>query len=259
MTSTQLSLFSRHWAQANLSVLRFSTDIGKSLRTRSDCLSRQHKVCGRWKKCYKLKYFQNFAQGPGYHFCVDVCVWLSFTSLFVLVQLLSPVWLLAIPWTATHQAFLSSTISRSLHRLMSIESVMPSNHLILCCPLLLLPSIFPSIRVFSNESALCNRWPNIGASATVLPMNIQGSFLLGLTGLISLQSKGLSRVFCSTTIRKHQLFGLLSLLYDLLFHLLYLYFIFFKSEQSAPWYNLIVKNMAFGEIPCSVLVLSAIH
>ena len=64
-----------------------------------------------------------------------------------------------IPWTATHQAFLSFTISRSLRRFMSIKLVMPSNHLILCCPLLLLPSVFPSIRVFSNESAFCIRWP----------------------------------------------------------------------------------------------------
>ena len=65
----------------------------------------------------------------------------------------------AIPWTTAHQASLSFTISGSLLKLMSIESAMPSNHLILCHPLLLLPSIFPSIRVFSNESALCMRWP----------------------------------------------------------------------------------------------------
>ena len=77
---------------------------------------------------------------------------------------------------------------------------MLSNCLILCCPLLLLPSIFPSIGVFSNESVIRIRWPNFGASASasVLPMNIQGSFPLGLTGLISLQSKGLSRVFSNT-------------------------------------------------------------
>ena len=75
------------------------------------------------------------------------------------VQSLSHVGLLATPWTAAHQASLSFTISRSLLKLMSIESVMPSNHLILCLPLLLLPSIFPSIRVFSNELALCIRWP----------------------------------------------------------------------------------------------------
>ena len=77
----------------------------------------------------------------------------------VVVQLLSCVQLFATPWTAARQASLSITNSWSLLKLMSMESVMPSNHLILCCPLLLLPSIFPSIRVFSNESVLCIRWP----------------------------------------------------------------------------------------------------
>ena len=75
------------------------------------------------------------------------------------VSSLSRVWLFLTPWTATHQASLSITNSQSLLKLMSIESVIPSNHLILCRPLLLLPSIFPSIRVFSDESALCIRWP----------------------------------------------------------------------------------------------------
>ena len=83
----------------------------------------------------------------------------SIISLFVVVQSLSCVQLFATPWTAAFQASLSFAISRSLLRLMSIESVMPSNHLILCRPLLLLPSILPSIRVFSNESALPIRWP----------------------------------------------------------------------------------------------------
>ena len=106
----------------------------------------------------------------------------------IVVQLLSCVWLFAIPWTAACQASLSITNSRSLLKLMSIESVMPSNHLILCHPFLLLPSIFPSIRIFSNELVLCIRWPNIGvsASASVLLMNIQDWFPLGLTGFISL-------------------------------------------------------------------------
>ena len=104
---------------------------------------------------------------------------------------------------------LSFTITQSLLRLMSTESVMPSNHLILCYSLLHLPSIFPSIRVFCRESALRIRWPKYGTStaAEVLPVRIQGWFPLGLTGLISLQTKGLSRVFSSTTIRKHQFFG----------------------------------------------------
>ena len=80
-------------------------------------------------------------------------------SNFSSVQLLSCVWLFATPWAAARQASLSITNSPSLLKLMSIESVMPSNHLILCCPLLLPPSIFPSIKVFSNESALHIRWP----------------------------------------------------------------------------------------------------
>ena len=86
---------------------------------------------------------------------------------------------------------------------------MLSNHLILCLPLLLLPSIFPSIRVFSNESALCIRWPKYWASAStsVPPMNNQDWSPLGWTDLISLLSKGLSRVFSNTTIWKHQFFG----------------------------------------------------
>ena len=113
------------------------------------------------------------------------------------------------PWIAVRQASLSFTISLSLLKLMSIESLMPSNHLIPRRPLLLLPSVFPSIRVFSSESALHIRWPNTGASASalVLPMNIQGWFLLGSTGLFSLLSKGLSGVFPSTTIWKHQFLG----------------------------------------------------
>ena len=92
-----------------------------------------------------------------------------------LLQSLSRVRLSATPWTAAHRASLSITISRSLLKPMFIESVMPSNHLMLCRPLLLLPSIFPSIRVFSNESALGIRWPRIGVSAStsILPMNTQ--------------------------------------------------------------------------------------
>ena len=119
------------------------------------------------------------------------------------VQSLSCVWLLATPWTVAHQTSLSSTISWSLLKLMSIELVMPHSHLILCCPLLLPPSISLSIRVFSNESVLHIRWPNIGASASTsdLPMNIQDWFPLGLTGLNSLPSKGLSRLLFNTTFK----------------------------------------------------------
>ena len=125
------------------------------------------------------------------------------------VQSLSRVWLFATPWTAACQASLSFTITQRLFKLMSIESMMPSNHLILYCPLLLPPSIFPSIRVFSNDSVFCIRWPSIGVSAStsVLPKNIQGWSPLGWTGWITLQSKGLSRVFSNTTVQKHQFFG----------------------------------------------------
>ena len=125
------------------------------------------------------------------------------------VQSLSPVRLFATPWTAARQASLSITNCQNSLKLMSIELVMPSNHLILCRPLLLLPSIFPSIRVFSNESALRHQVASIGVSAStsVLPMNTQDWSPLGWTGWISLQSKGLSRVFSNTTVQKHQFFG----------------------------------------------------
>ena len=96
-------------------------------------------------------------------------------SQFISVQLLSYVPLFVTSWTAACQSSLSITNSQSLLKLMAIELVMPSNHLILCHPLLLLPSIFPSMRVFSNESVLRIKWPSIGtlALASVLPMNIQ--------------------------------------------------------------------------------------
>ena len=123
---------------------------------------------------------------------------------FSSVQFLSRAWLFVTPWTAAHQASLSITNSQSFLKLMSIESVMPSNHLILYHPLLP-PSIFPSIRVFSNESVLHIRWPKYGSfSFSTLPMNIQDWFPLGWTGWISSQSKGLSRVFSNTTFQKHQ-------------------------------------------------------
>ena len=192
--------------------------------------------------------------------------WTRERDLGTSVQSLSCVWLFATPWTVARQASLSITNSQSLLKLMSIKLVMPSNHLILCCPLLL-PSIFPSIRVFSNESALHIRWPKywsfsfsispsneysglivcradwfdllavqgtpksllqhhnfyfiqmsqlftwggqstgVSSSASVLPMNTQGWSRLGWTGWISLQSKGLSRVFSNTPVQKHQFFG----------------------------------------------------
>ena len=112
------------------------------------------------------------------------------------------------PWIAARQTFLSITNSPSLLKLMPIESVMPSNHLFLCHPLLL-PSIFPSIRVFLMSQFFTSGGQSIGVSisASVLPMNIQDWFLLGLTGLISVLSKRLSRVFSSTTLQKYQFLG----------------------------------------------------
>ena len=125
------------------------------------------------------------------------------------VQSLSRVQLFATPWIAAHQASLSITNSQSSPKLMCIESMMPSSHLILCRPLLLLPPIPPSIRVFSNVSILRMRWPKYWSfsSVLVLPMNTQDWSPLGWTGWISLQSKGLPRVFSSTTVQKHQFFG----------------------------------------------------
>jgi len=129
-------------------------------------------------------------------------------SQFSSVQSLSHVRLFTTPWTAARQASLSINNSRSSLKLVFVESVIPSNHLILCCPLLLPPSIFPSIRVFSNESVLHIRWPKgPSASASALPMTIQDLFPLGWTGWISLQSKGLSRVFSNNTVQKHQFFS----------------------------------------------------
>ena len=115
----------------------------------------------------------------------------------------SHVWL-----SAACQASLSIANSRSLLKLMSTELVMPSNYLILCCPILLLSSIFSSIRVFQMNQFFTSGGQSIGASASasVLPMNIQDWFPLGWIGWLSLQFKGLSRVF-NTTVQKHQFFS----------------------------------------------------
>ena len=124
-------------------------------------------------------------------------------------QLLSHVWLFVTPWTAAHQASLSITNSRSLLKRKSTELVMPSNHITLCCTCVIPPSIFPSIRVFSNESVFRIRWPKYWSfSFSISPSNEYSDWSpLGLTGLISLQSKGLSRVFSNITVQKHQLFS----------------------------------------------------
>ena len=122
----------------------------------------------------------------------------------------------AIPWTAARQASLSITNSWSLPKIMSVESVMPSNHLIPCRPFLLLTSIFPSIRTFSNVSGLHIRWQKYWSfSFSISPsMSIQDWFPLGWTAWISLQSKGLWRVFSNTTVQKHQFFCTLTSIHD---------------------------------------------
>ena len=128
--------------------------------------------------------------------------------LFSSVQSLSRVQLFETPWTATHQSSLSITNSWSLLKLMSTESVMPSNHLILCHTLLLLPSIFPSIRVFSNESVLCISWPKDWSfSFSISPSHeYPGLISFRMNWVDLLAAKGLSRVFSNTTVQKHQFF-----------------------------------------------------
>ena len=126
---------------------------------------------------------------------------------YAVVQPLTHVQLFATPWTAAHFPVLHHL--PSLLRLMSTESVMPSKHLILCHPLSLLPSIFPSSGSFLMSWLFTSGGQSTGASASasVLPMNIQGWFPIGLTGLISLLSKGLSKIFSNTTVRKHHFYG----------------------------------------------------
>ena len=122
---------------------------------------------------------------------------------------LSHVGLFATPWTAARQASLSITNSPSLLKLMSIESVMPSNHPILCHPLLLPPSVFPSIRVFSNESVLHVRWPKYWSfSFSISPSSEYSgliSFRMDWLDLLAVQ--GTLKVFSNTTVQKHQFFG----------------------------------------------------
>ena len=147
---------------------------------------------------------------------ICMLIWIStwrfhrhFILQFTSVQSLSRVLFFATPWIAARQPSLSITNSQSSLKLMSIELVMPSSHLILCCPLLLLPPIPPSIRVFSNESTLRMRWPNYWSfSFSISPSKeIPGLISFRMDWWISLQSKGLSRVFSNTTVQKHQFFG----------------------------------------------------
>ena len=133
---------------------------------------------------------------------------------FSSVQSLSRVWLFATPWIAARQASLSITNSQSLPKLMSIKSVMPSSHVILCHPLLLLPPILPASVSFPVSQLFTWGGQSIGvwASALVLPMNTQ-DWSLGWTGCISLQSKGLSRVFSNTTVQKQAIINNFLLLF----------------------------------------------
>ena len=129
--------------------------------------------------------------------------------MFSTVQLLNLLWIFATPWAAACQASLSITNSQSLLKLMSIELVMPSNHLIFCHSLLLSPSIFPSIRVFSNESVLCIRWPKYWSfSFNIRPSNgYSGLTSFRMDWLDLMQYKRLSRFFSNTTVQKHQFIG----------------------------------------------------
>ena len=134
-----------------------------------------------------------------------VCIEEIYLNTVVVVQSLSHVWLFATPWTAAQQASWSITISLSFLKLTSTESVMPSNHLFLCYSHLLLPSIFPSIRVFSSESALYIRWPKYWSFSFSISPSSEYS------GSISFRIDwfDLSRVFSNTTVQKHQFFSLL--------------------------------------------------
>ena len=128
---------------------------------------------------------------------------------FSSVQSLSHIQLFATPWTAAHQASLSINNSWSLLKLMSIELTMPSNDLLLCCPLLLLRSIFPSIKIFSNEMALRIRWPKYWSfSFDISPSNeYSGLTSLSMDWLDLLAVQGTLKFFSNTTVQKHQFFG----------------------------------------------------
>ena len=125
------------------------------------------------------------------------------------VQSLSRVWLLATPWITAHQASLSITNNRSSLKLTSIELVMPSSHLILCCPLLLLPPIPLNIRDLSNESTPSMRWPKHWSFSFSISLSNEHSGLISfrMDCLDFLQSMGLSRVFSNTTVQKDQFFS----------------------------------------------------
>ena len=130
----------------------------------------------------------------------------SLTCSGVVVKSLGHVQLFATSWTTAHQVFLSFTISQSLLILMSVVLVMPSNHLIFCHPLSSYLQSFPASESFQMSQFFSSGGQSIGVSASILPVNSQGWFPWGLTGLI-LMSKGLLRIFSKITVRKHQFFG----------------------------------------------------
>ena len=167
--------------------------------------------CGFQSLCSLMEKDKRLMESPdGRDWLGLLMGWAMLSQFSQSVQSLSHVRLFVTPWIAAHQASLSITNSWSSPKLMCIESVMPSSHLILCHPLLFLPPIPPSIRVFSNESTFCMRWPKYWRfSFSISPSNEHQNWSpLGWTGWISLQSKGLSRVFFSnTTVQKHQFFG----------------------------------------------------
>ena len=141
---------------------------------------------------------------PTWHFCTDHCIVHQFSS----VQSLSPAHCFATPWIAALQASLSITKSQSLLKLMSIVSMIPFSHLILCCPLLLSSAIFPSIRLFYNESVLQTRWPRYWSfSFSISPSTKYSEMICFRMDWLYLFAVQGSRVFSSTTVQKHQFFG----------------------------------------------------
>ena len=167
---------------------------------------------------------------------------LRYICLIAVLMSLSGVLLFATPLTASRQTSLSSTISQSLLKFMSIESVILSNHPILCCPLFSCLQSFPASESFPNSWLFTSGSQSIGASASALPMNIHSCFL-GLTGLISLLSKRLSRVFSSTTVWKHQL-SVLSLFLCLIVLLLYKNV---SLKHILFWHHFLNSKLVFRE------------
>ena len=193
------SLSIREWLSVQKSslVVWLTSDIHKRLWT-----------CLGWKRMKKYTLnTRDIVAHPVHPEASNVSQCQSIPSSVSSIQSLSRVWLFVTPWTAARQASLSITNSRSLSTLMSIESVMPSSHLILCHPLLLLPSILPASGSFQMSHLFISgdQSTGVSASASVLPVNTQ-HWSLEWTGWISLQSKGLSRVFSNTTVHKHQFF-----------------------------------------------------